>query len=186
MDTVQHDLDQAIPHLDPADPGLDQLLAAGRQAVRRRRARLGAALAGAAMAVGGVAAGVSVLLPQDGGVPAKVDRAATSNPSPSSSPRQEAPPLVAPPISLASLQGVVDECDLVSIESETGVLTVDGGPLEPTDQVEGEGWVAVEYPCGTDVIRVLQHPTGGMVARYPADRGTLAAWAEANAGDHGR
>ncbi|MFT4011048.1 MAG: hypothetical protein QM655_13515, partial [Nocardioidaceae bacterium] len=147
MDTLKDDLELAIPRIDAGDDRLDTLIRAGRQAVRQRRARIGGALTAGGLVVAGLALGATAMLAQDapgpdGNQPLAIGPGATRS--------------VTAELTLASLQEVADTCGEVTVDPATKTLTSGGQAVTPTDQLKGDGWVAVEYPCGSDVVRVLQ------------------------------
>lgn len=182
MDMLRDELERAIPQVDADDHDLHALIGAGRQALRRRRARVSGTLAAGGLVVAGLALGATGVLSQ--GVPEPGgDRAVAtgrSNAEASASPAAE-PATVA--LSLASLQQVADTCGEVTLDPATRTLSNGDRRLSRAGQVEGDGWVAVEFACGADIVRIMQFPDGGLVGRYDAgEGGTLAEWAEANHG----
>jgi hypothetical protein len=164
MDTLKDELEHAVPHLDPYD-GLDELVAAGRRAVRRRRARVGGVLAAGGLVVATVAVGASPDRAQRASEPAVVT--APTAPRSSTTPGE---PEVA--LSLASVLEASGRCPGRS-----------GGDLERVGALRGDGWSAVELACGDGSVRVLQTPDGELVGRYlVGPRRTLEKWAEAKVG----
>ena len=179
MQTLKDDLERAIPRPETGGGDLDALVRAGRQSLRRRRARVSGALTAGGLAVAGLGLGVSTMLAPD--------RPQDAEPSAGSASDSAAPVTTRTPrpvdveLTLASLRTLADSCGGVTLDANTMTLTSEGETVTATDRVRGDGWVAMEYPCDSDVLRILQYDDRAAVARYGADtQGTLEEWAESN------
>jgi hypothetical protein len=169
MDTLKDELEHAVPHLDPHG-GLDDLVTAGRRAVRRRRARVGGVLAAGGLAVATVAVGATGAPAPDRAQQATDPAAATA---PGAARSSSAPEVRKVPLSLESVLEVSGRCP--------------GRSGRELDRVEAlwidDGLAAVEFACGEGSVRVLQTPDGELVDRYRVEqRSTLEEWAEAKVG----
>jgi len=178
MDTLKHDLERAIPHFDKTSHDMAALTRDGKQALRRRRARVGGAVTTGGLAVAGIAIAATVMF-APGGQQDTIDATpgdATTAPgtATSSEPVQTA-------ISLASLQKVADACGELTLDPESKTLTNNGHTVGASDQASGDGWSAAQYACGADIIRIVQADDRGLVGRYPASEDeSLSTWAEDN------
>src|SRR5689334_18423045 len=107
MDTLKDELELAVPRVDPGPAGTEQLLTAGRRAVRRRRARVGGVLAAGGLAVATVAVGATDTPAPDRARQATDPAVATAPGAPRSS---SAPEVRKVPLSLESVLQVSGRC----------------------------------------------------------------------------
>lgn len=177
MDTLKNDLERAIPHFDTTSEGMAALTREGKQALRRRRARVGGAVTTSGLAVAGVAMAASAMFAHGG----QQDTNATPGGA-TTAPRTATPSQpVEAEFSLASLQLVADACGEVTLDPGSKTLTSGGHSVNASEEASGDGWSAAEYACRSDIIRIVQADGRGLVGRYPASEGgSLSTWAEDN------
>lgn len=178
MDTLKSDLERAIPHFDTTSDGMAALTRDGKQALRRRRARVGGAVTTSGLAVAGVVMAATVMFTQGG----QQDTNGATPGGATAAPRAARPSQpVEAEISLASLQKVADVCGELTLDPDSKTLTNDGQAVAASDEANGDGWSAAQYACGPDIIRILQADDRGLVGRYPArENEPLSRWAEDN------
>lgn len=177
MDTLKNDLERAIPHFDTTSNDIQALASEGRQALRRRRTRIGALLTTGGLAVAGVAMG-GVLIGSQGGQHTKDTTAGGGAETVLTQTPSEA---VSVEISLAGLHQVADSCGELTVDRESNTLTHGGQTVDASDTANGDGWAAAQYACGPDIVRIVQTDGRGIIGRYPAsDNEPLGTWAETN------
>lgn len=170
MDTLKDDLERAVPHVDPGPDRADELVGAGRRAVRRRRAAAVGALAGAGLVAASVATGIAGVTPRD-------DRREASDPaaiaaSPSRPESREPARLRQTPLTLQSLLEVAGRCPGRG-----------GEPERVEALVVEDAYEAVEFECGGGSVRVVRTAEGEEVGRFRTEPGrTLREWAEGKVG----